>query len=135
MLKTKQKKIFDLEPVDIDSYYKYVCPSCECSHWISHKEASTDEFKIVCDCDIVIIPKQIQNIQIVYKKESPQTSNQKDLELPDNIKDSAIMHLVKYGFNNQEALLMIDSAFRKSKSQEISVLIKLALKSTGINND
>lgn len=62
----KKTKIKNLKPIEIDLHLKYQCPQCNTYHWLSQSEAKTENFKIVCDCSSVLMPKKISRIKIKY---------------------------------------------------------------------
>lgn len=155
---TKQKKINNLEPAETDCYYKYICPSCGCSHWISHKEACTHDFKIVCDCDIILSPKKILDINLQYdipkdktKKRKKKNKKKKDFfeefgtlgqsidieqeekftaEEKRNI-EIACESLVNYGYDEKESIAMIERAFEICEDKDAVNLVKVSLTRIG----
>lgn len=157
--KKKKSKTVVLKPASKDIYYEYVCPKCGCNHWINHKEACTKNFKIVCDCDIIIRPKRIIDTEIVYaqhKKPSspspvkPLENNETPIEdivdhSPDGKEEEAILDdyvlseaskiLVGYGYEDNEADDLIRKAFELEKQNDISVLVKAVLKGIGVDHD
>lgn len=160
-----QKKIIDLKPVNTDLYCEYVCPLCGCSHWISQKEAGTRNFKIVCDCDVILQPKRISGIKIKYflKKEKPQEdqkenkvltrpeqpeqikqtteenteiiAEEKIIELDSQVLRKACENLIPYGFEKKEAEDLIKEAFNNCQENDISILVKRSLQLLGNTND
>ena len=156
--KRKRSKYLVLKPVSKDIYYKYVCTKCGCEHWTTHKEACTKNFKIICDCDITIKPKRILGTKIVYAKatdntqsinntqtEQPKSNNtfieqtknpntKPSVLLDDNIKKECCDILIGYGFEKQEALVLIDKSFSICKTNEVTLLVKTALKNIGVKH-
>jgi hypothetical protein len=60
------------KPIDIDAHFKYKCPNKDCcnEHWLSLKEVSIANFKVVCEyCGIVFIPYRVVNICVRYATE------------------------------------------------------------------
>lgn len=150
--KKKKSKTVVLKPASKDIYYEYVCPECGCNHWINHKEACTKNFKIVCDCDIIIRPKRIIDTEIVYAQHKKHSSPSpvKPLEdivdhSPDGKEEESILDdyvlseaskvLVGYGYEDNEADDLIKKAFELEKQNNISILVKAALKGIGVDND
>lgn len=61
-----------IKPVGMDVYYKYLCNGCGGTIWASKKEASIQDFKLVCDfCDKVHSLARIKNLEIQYDEEKP----------------------------------------------------------------
>jgi hypothetical protein len=132
----KQKKtIRQVKPCDIDIHFKYKCSNEECNieHWLFLKESKTKNFKIVCECGNIYIPKRVSKLVIRYAGSLKQKhSTQK---LSNNILQKCIKILDKYGFDKTESEKLIQQAFEQSKSEEIGSLIKLALQLFGGNNN
>lgn len=89
-MKTKEKKKTNktlvLKPASKDIYYEYICTKCGCNHWVSHKEVSNRNFRIICDCEIVIKPKRIIDIEIIYAKKNRQKKvNRLDKDVSRNV--------------------------------------------------
>lgn len=148
--KRKRNKCLVLKPVSKDIYYKYICTKCGCEHWISHKEACCRNFKIICDCDIIIKPKRILDTKIIYAKKENNTQSLNSTQTqksqtnktfakkteepkPSIVLDTEIQKeccdiLIGYGFEQQEALVLIDKSFGICQTNEVTILIKTALK-------
>lgn len=161
--KKKKSKTIVLKPASKDIYYEYVCPKCGCNHWINHKEACTKNFKIVCDCDITIRPKRIVDTKIIYAKskkpsspepveplenneasiddaveqgeEHPPDVKAEKIHLDNYVLSEASKILVGYGYENNEADDLIRKAFELEKQNDISILVKAALKGIGVDHD
>ena len=89
--KKKTNKTLVLKPVSKDIYYEYICTKCGCNHWVSHKEVSNKNFRIICDCEIVIKPKRIIDIEIIYAKKNPQQKvTRLDEDVPKNIVEESL---------------------------------------------
>lgn len=138
MIPTRKK---NLEPIDIDAYFKYRCPNPNCGQdkWINFAEARTKNFKIVCYCGLVIKPKLISKIDITYFEE-PLTTNQKHkqdtiLEPPSEIIDKCISALKSYGFTIEESKELVINAYSKNKSDDWKIILKQAIESIGVNNE
>lgn len=161
--KTRRNKFLVLKPVSTDINYEYVCTKCGCNHWISHREACAKNFRIICDCNIVIKPKRILDVKIVYVKSKKQnsressatlekeeiTTGEKSAEILDGVVDDtkpyieldnhtlneASRILIGYGYEENEADTLIRKAFDLYKQNDIAALVKLALKGFGENDD
>ena len=116
------------KPAEADIHLKYICHNCGSEHWISLKENQTPKYKIVCyGCDIVIMPKRIQQIEFKFKKENKQkkikTEPKKDDSILDVIERCAIT-LVSYGFEKEEAKALAEKAYIKYNTDSVSELVK-----------
>lgn len=144
--KTKSKHI-TLKPVSKDIYYQYICTECGCHHWIKHQEASSKNFHIVCDCDIIISPKRILDTKIIYEKNKKQKNKDKKTVIVDTEKQtiepiidaeleapitktqkSAMSILEGYGFNKQELEPVIKECLEKD---QVAILVKETLTRIG----
>jgi hypothetical protein len=67
MLKRKRAKKIQ-RPIDYDIHLKYRCKSCDQDHWLSYLEASTNNFKVVCDCGTVFKLKRVVGFTLKYQK-------------------------------------------------------------------
>jgi hypothetical protein len=144
------------KPIDIDAHFKYRCinPKCDIVHWISFKEAKTSNYKIVCDCDTIFIPKQIKTLNIEYvlstKKEQTDCSNQtvknieykpkNNKELEENISEEtlkkSISLLSKTGFTTQESYQLVKKYYSICKIDNYRLLVKYILDTiSGENNE
>ena len=155
--KRKRSKCLVLKPVSKDIYYKYVCTKCGCEHWISHKEACAKNFKIICDCDITIKPKRILDTKVFYAKEKTNIQSANKIQatkqsktnntfikqttppepsvlLDADIKKECCDILIGYGFEKQEALVLIDKSFGICQTNEVTLLVKTALKNIGVKH-
>lgn len=141
----------NLKPIEHDVHLKYLCPnsSCCCPHWLSFKEASTKNFKVVCDCGQVFTVNRISNINIQYfehivlesldRKNSGvfETENKpivEQIKQEKTIKELAIDLMKTYGFTELESSGMIDKAMAENPSIDNHItLVKHSL--FWINND
>lgn len=55
------------KPIDADIHLKYRCKKCGIDHWLSFKEASTKNFKVVCYCGSVFKVKQLSGFKFKYE--------------------------------------------------------------------
>lgn len=62
MNKTKKLQ----KPIDKDIHLKYRCKKCGLDHWLSFREASTKNFKVVCNCGRVFKVKQVKACVLKY---------------------------------------------------------------------
>lgn len=136
MIKKKNQK-----PIDYDIHLKYRCPNNKCNyeHWLSLKEAKTKDFKVVCDCETIFSPKQIEKIDITYlqtklddkKKDDEKIKNE---TMPNDLLEKSTKTLINYGFTKEESEKMLISNYIKGITEDCSTLIKKALKSIGVLN-
>ena len=132
-MKTKKKKE---KPIEIDAHFKYRCPNndCGCLHWLSLKEAKTQNFKIVCDCGSVFKPKRIKTLEIIFEqnpvvKTEQIKPNQQKVDF-DLIK-ICVSVLVGYGFTGAESEELLIKCHKQKPDLESADLIKFALQSFG----
>jgi hypothetical protein len=64
MIKNKKKL---LKQIDHDVHLKYRCPECSVDHWLSLREAQTDGFIIVCECNNVFKVRTVEKIVVRHK--------------------------------------------------------------------
>ncbi len=135
-MQTKKKK--SQKPIDIDLHLKYVCPESKCNsqHWLSLKETQTKNFKVVCTCGRVFKPKQIQKVNIVYKKkhtivQEPLKTNEQNQSIPKDLQSKCIKLLHTYGLTESEAIDLLDKAYAKNPTTEAGLLIKDIIQNLG----
>lgn len=129
------KKIKSQKPISLDVHLKYRCPNSNCGyeHWLSLLEAQTINFKIVCDCGTVFKPKRVKNIKILYEnkkaqKPEQQQQQQKESEkIPDDLIDKSVPSLIDFGFTKEESIELLNKAYTKHPTNDISLLIRNAL--------
>ena len=130
----KTKKIKNQKPISLDVHLKYRCPNNECGqeHWLSLLESQTSNFKIVCNCKTVFTPKRIDSIKVLYKKHYSKNKqlNAKISSIDPELVKKVIPSIINLGFTKQEALSMIDRAYTKQPTDDISILIKNTLLET-----
>ena len=145
---SKKMKIKNLKPIDIDSHFKYRCPEkdCGCEHWLSLKQASTKNFKIVCDCGSVFKPKNITKIKIVYEKSVAKTQQPpenvikkqpvvQNCEVPFDTESACVKMLAKYGFTYSESVELINKGYSKNPTDDATSLIRYIMKNLGELNE
>jgi hypothetical protein len=128
-MKTKEKKKTNktlvLKPASKDIYYEYICTKCGCNHWVSHKEVSNRNFRIICDCEIVIKPKRIIDIEIIYAKKNRQKKvNRLDKDVSRNVVEESFepLELLELDDLELEAPIINESmevVDKKSESENI----------------
>lgn len=123
-------------PIDCDAHFKYVCPNPKCSiqHWQSLQQIKVKNYKIVCDCGIIIKPKQIKSVDIIYVNAEDNESKETSKTISLDLLDKSIKILVNYGFTKEEASSMIKDAYDKNPTTECSALVKQTLESFGVKN-
>lgn len=70
MNKTKTKKL--QKPIESDIHLKYRCRKCGLDHWLSYREASTKNFKVVCSCGSVFKVKRLVDFKLKYESSMPE---------------------------------------------------------------
>lgn len=138
MMKTKQAKTINLKPIEIDLHLRYECPSTSCKydHWLSLKEAQTPNFKIVCDCGLVLRPKLVKTIKIIYKQKkiaqdtpvvkAPETPKFTQ-SIPKELQSQCSKYLMTYGFTKEESDALLVKAYHINQTINASALIKYIL--------
>jgi phage terminase large subunit GpA-like protein len=121
------------KPIDYDIHLKYSCPKCGQYHWLSFKEASTKNFKVVCDCDEVFKVKRVKSFKIKYETKSIVQSSDKDNLSSQTIK-TCVKTLEQYGFSSEEAKDLIIETYKETKICDVGNLIKQALTKFGVKN-
>jgi hypothetical protein len=159
-MKTK-RKISNIKPVSYEISFEYICPSCGYNHWVLEREVKLKGFRIICECDTIIKTKTIKKVNFVYSQNSfkpkapvedvkptdtikpventikpiENTTKEKPQEEPildHNIAERAAKNLISYGFEYEESLDKIHSAFKTNDfNDDIVNLVKTALKDTG----
>lgn len=125
------------KPIDIDLHLKYECPNCSAIHWLSLKEVQIKNYKIVCDCDLVIKPKTIKKIKLLYHKKSIKQQPQKNVsqEIPLALLEKCVKILIDYGFEKQESEELTTKCYQANPNINCVDLIKSVLKSFGSNTN
>lgn len=127
-------------PVDHDVYLKYICPNTKCclQHWQSLRQVKVRNYKIVCECGVIIKPKQVKTIDIVYCPETTELPTEKPIQtiniISDELLNKSISILIGYGFTKQESEALIREAYKKNPTTECAILIKNTLESFGAKN-
>lgn len=138
-MKIKQTQIHKtkVKPVECDAHLKYICPACHNEHWISLLEASTKNFKIVCDCGTIFRVKRVLDLKLRYQKVKTVSSPKKtNINIKTNTTaQQAITIIQNYGFTKDEAEDLIVKCYDPNKNYCVSDLVKEALKTMRVNNE
>lgn len=132
-MKTKIQK--NQKPTDFDIHLKYICSSCGQTHWLSFKETSTKNFKVVCDCGLVFGVKRTKDFKISYVNKKPKTVQSENIEkeiikgLSKELLDRAVRTLMVYGFTEKESEELISSNYTADIGNNFNLLIKKSLAS------
>ena len=140
-IKNKQKKKLQ-KPIEHDIHLKYICKKCGLPHWLSFKEASTKNFKVVCDCGYVFGVKRILDFKLKFVQETELKTNNiiHESEKTDHqtiskdLLDKAIGVLIPYGFTQKEANELIIKSYAHCPNNEITSLVKQVLESLRSEN-
>lgn len=125
-------KIKNLRPTEIDGSFKYSCPNCSSDYWATLKQVRCKEFVIVCDCETILKPKPVELIRIVYKKKKQKNVSEDVLD--SEILDRCCKSLMSYGFDKEEAVKLIQKAYKDTKNTDCATLVKMSLSNFGENN-
>lgn len=138
---TIQKNKKRLKPKEHDVHLKYSCTDCGCDHWLSLLEASTTNFKIVCDCGVVFRVKKVIGIKLLYDKTLSKKPKEKSaavnvIDIDSNlVAKQAIAIITNYGFTNKEAKDLIKKCYDTSTTYSVSDLVKQALELIKVTNE
>lgn len=122
----KTKKINkNQKPIDFDIHLKYVCKKCGQFHWLSFKETSTKDFKIVCDCNNIFMVKRTKQFLLRYAITKSKTKMKK--QIPKETLQKAISVFVNYGFTEKEAGELLSESYEKNATDNASYLVKQTL--------
>ena len=136
MTKTKYK---NLKPTDFEISLIYKCPKCSIEHWLSIKEAQTNNFKVVCDCDAIFKVKKVKTIKVIYDTEisvqpeikEPVIVIPEKVQPPDDMVTKVVSVLVQYGFTKTESIELLNTVYNDNQSADLSTIIKLCLSQFG----
>lgn len=120
------------KPIEHDVHLKYMCPKCGYAHWLSFQEASTKNYKIVCDCNTVFGVKRTKTIKIVYADPIIKTPKPPDTtahSIDDKLLNKTVSALVAYGFTKQEAIDSITKTYNNNPTSDHLELVKQTLAS------
>ena len=120
------------KPIEHDIHLKYLCKKCGTPHWLSFKEASTKNFKIVCDCGYIFGVRRVSDFSIKYftTKINPSNSTIKNNNIiPQDLLTKTVGVLVSYGFTTSEAQTLIMESYIKYPNNDIKSLVKQVLES------
>lgn len=112
------------KPIDFDIHLKYLCQNCGQEHWLSFKETSTKNFKIVCECENTFGVKLTRDFIIKYTKK---IRTNKAASINTELFNSAISSLIEYGFTSKEAKDLINTSYNKNPTTNLTILIKQSL--------
>lgn len=137
MIKTQNQK-----PIEHDIHLKYSCNKCGQPHWLSFLEASTKNFKIVCDCGKVFKVKRVKDFKLTYYKKSKNQSidstNKETVtekidtptqEIPIDLLRESVKILVGYGYEKEEAVDILSKSYHKKPTNNVVFLVKQTLES------
>lgn len=129
--KKKLKKLLKTQkPIEHDIHLKYRCKKCGQDHWLSIKEASTKNFKIVCYCGLVFGVRLIKDFRLKYEP----LETKKPTKIPVDLLEKSVKLLVGYGFTVEEANELIRSSYLKNPNDDFASLVKQTLTSMRTEN-
>lgn len=125
------------KPIEYDIHLKYICKKCGQPHWLSFKEASTKNYKVVCDCNHIFKVKRVTGFKIKYdsikiSKSVSATSKpvtKTDQSIPKDLLDTVVNSLVKFGFTVSEAKSLVTKSYSDCPTNDIGLLVKQTLES------
>jgi hypothetical protein len=134
-------KSINQKPTEYDIHLKYLCQQCGETHWLSFLEASTKNFKVVCSCGNTFKIKRVDGFKLKYtnrKKKSTVVQHTSDpilldntteQEIPVDLLNSCVKILTGYGYEKEESIDLLSSAYRKNPVDSVSSLVKQTLAS------
>jgi hypothetical protein len=143
------KKISNLKPIDYDISFKYGCPNCGDSHFVSSLQAFVPGFILVCECQTILEIATISKIKIKYMEESENknTDNKNlvddktsdvhdnDYQIPPDLLEKCISVFSGYGYTKTEAGQLLTRAYKEFKIDDCWTLIKKTLETIGVKNE
>lgn len=129
----KTKK--NLKPIEYDIHLKYRCDNCCQDHWLSFNEASTKNFKVVCDCGNVFKVKRPVKFKLKYEpktfnkepRQKPVLDKEKDNKPCEELLAKSVKVLMNYGFSAKEASDLICESYQANHVDELISLVKQTL--------
>lgn len=122
------------KPIEYDIHLKYLCQKCGQPHWLSFKEASTKNYKIVCDCNHVFKVKRILDFKLKYAttkqtivKTPSHTIPIKQQTIPSDTLTGVVKTLTNLGFTNSEAKNLATKTYSDFPTEDIGSLVKQIL--------
>jgi Holliday junction resolvasome RuvABC DNA-binding subunit len=114
-----------------DIHLKYICKKCGDIHWLSFKEASTKNYKIVCDCNNIFKVKRVKDFKVKYHSILPKTKTQvvSTNSIPIDLLDDAVKYLATLGFTNSEAKNLVNKIYNQFPTNDVGLLVKKSLES------
>lgn len=124
------------KPVEFDIHLKYLCQKCGQDHWLSFKESSTFNFKIVCDCGYTFKVKRTVGFKIKYSTTKNKSTNRKTAtspkqEIPVDLLNKSAKIVISYGFTMTEAKDLIQKSYASNPVNNVLALVKQSLELLG----
>lgn len=118
------------KPTEYDIHLKYLCQKCGQPHWLSFKEASTKNYKIVCDCNHIFKVKRVIDFKLKYatiKTQPHVTPIKQQLAIPSDTLTGVVKTLTNLGFTNSEAKNLATKTYSDFPTEDIGSLVKQIL--------
>ena len=112
-----------VKPFDALINWQYKCPKCETVQWVTHQEARTPNFKVVCHCGCAFTLETIRmvNLEIDYGiKSEPKKVNETKDKSPNKVVDL----LVELGYTRAQASI---AAAQANSNQPLNLILKESL--------
>jgi DNA-directed RNA polymerase subunit RPC12/RpoP len=131
------KKILNIKPKNHSISYEYICSECGLNHWLSDIETKTKNFKIACECGVVLIPKRIKSIDIIYyeKDNKATTKKAKKFKIDQDLLEKTCCCLQTYGFEKEEIEPIVIQILEQHGTINQLELVKMVLKTFGEKNE
>lgn len=120
------------KPTSYDLHLKYICLECGDTHWLSFRETSTKNFKVVCDCGNTFKVKRTKSLKIKYHKKSNKTKTVDSTtakDIPVDLLKAGVRTIVPYGFTSEEASELLKTSYASNPTKDLALLIKQSLAS------
>jgi len=125
------------KPIEYDIHLKYICKKCGQPHWLSFKEASTKNYKVVCDCNHIFKVKRVTGFKLKFDSIKTNNSIVKETKpvtktenvIPKDLLDTVVNSLVNLGFTVREAKSLVIKSYSDCPTNDIGLLVKQTLES------
>jgi hypothetical protein len=130
--KIKHKNI---EPKEYEVSFKYQCLECRNDHWLFLREVSVKNFKIVCECGSILLPKTIADMSIAYQNNNEEKKVVVPPPVPPlDIRKECATILESFGYSENEIDRILTIAIESVKRDYIKEVINYSLKNLGDKN-
>lgn len=115
------------KPIEYDISFKYLCENCGASHWLFLREAQTEGFKVVCECNNVFTPATISTVDIIYANDCSQPTKTDSVDFS----RQSVKTIMAFGYSEIEASDMVNQSLALKTFDNANDLVKYSLKTFG----